>query len=51
MIKNITVISQEDSLLKVAAMDTAAISKLIDEIIKKLTEEEEKKKEQNLRQK
>lgn len=44
MVKNMGIISREDSLLKVSRMDTAQISKLIDEIIAKLIEEEEKKK-------
>ncbi len=44
MIKNINIINQEDSLLKVSAMDTSRINKLIDDIIAKVTEEEEKKK-------
>jgi len=46
MIKDITIISREDSLLKVSATDTASISKLIDGIISKLIEEEEKKKQE-----
>ena len=46
MIKDISTISREDSLLKVSVMDTAQISKLIDGIIKNLTEEEEKKKQE-----
>ncbi|MBI4930781.1 MAG: tetratricopeptide repeat protein [Bacteroidetes bacterium] len=46
MIKNISIISREDSLLKVSAMDTAQIGKLIDGIIAKLIEEEEKKKQE-----
>ncbi len=45
LIKNINIIYTEDSLLKVAAMDTAKINRIIAGIIKKLTEEEEKKKE------
>lgn len=46
MIKNMNIIYREDSLLKVAAMDTTSIRKLIDGIIAKLIEEEKKKKEQ-----
>lgn len=46
MIKNMNVINREDSLLKVAAMDTVSIRKLIDGIIAKLIEEEEKKKKE-----
>ncbi|MBI3503191.1 MAG: tetratricopeptide repeat protein, partial [Bacteroidetes bacterium] len=47
MIKDISTISHEDSLLQVAEMDTAKISKLIDEIIARLTLEEEKKKKED----
>ncbi|MEK6614666.1 MAG: tetratricopeptide repeat protein [Bacteroidota bacterium] len=46
MIKDITIISREDSLLKISAMDTTRISKLIDGIISKLIEDEEKKKQE-----
>ena len=46
MIKDITIIETEDSLLKISAMDTTRISKLIDGIIKKLAEDEEKKKKE-----
>ena len=46
MIKDITIISREDSLVRVSRMDTAAISKLIDGIITRLTREEEKKKQE-----
>ena len=44
MIKAMTIISREDSLVKVSKMDTAKINKLIDGIIAKLIEDEEKKK-------
>jgi len=46
MVKNMEIISREDSLLKVSQMDTAKISTLIDELIEKLFEEEEKKKKE-----
>jgi len=46
MIKDINIISREDSLLKVSAMDTAKISKLMDGIISQLIEDEEKKKQE-----
>lgn len=44
MIKDLTTIAREDSLLKVSQMDTARISKLIDGIIADLVKAEEKKK-------
>lgn len=44
MIKDLTIISREDSLLKVSRMDTAKISKMIDGIIAGLIKEEEKRK-------
>jgi hypothetical protein len=46
MIKNLNIINREDSLLRVATMDTLAIRKLIDGIIAKVIEEEEKKKKE-----
>lgn len=46
MIKDITIISREDSLQKISEMDTAKISKLIDGIISQLIEDEEKKKQE-----
>lgn len=46
MIKNLNIIHREDSLLKIASMDSASIRKLIDGIIAKLIEEEEKKKKE-----
>ncbi|HEY4799802.1 MAG TPA: tetratricopeptide repeat protein, partial [Bacteroidia bacterium] len=46
MVKNISIIAREDSLQKVAGMDTASISKLIGGIIAKLSEEEERKKKE-----
>jgi tetratricopeptide (TPR) repeat protein len=44
MIKDITIISLEDSLQQVSTMDTARISKVIDGIIAQLIKDEEKKK-------
>src|ERR1035437_2426538 len=46
LIKNIKIIDREDSLLKVAKMDTANLSKLIDGIIAKVMDDEKKKKEE-----
>lgn len=47
MIKDLTIIAREDSLLKVAKMDTASIGRLIDRIIASLIEVEEKKKQED----
>jgi len=44
MIKDITIISHQDSLLRVATMDTVQIGKIIDGIIAKLVKDEEQKK-------
>ncbi|MBI4945701.1 MAG: tetratricopeptide repeat protein [Bacteroidetes bacterium] len=46
LIKNINIIDREDSLLNIARMDTASISKLIAGIISKVTTDEAKKKEE-----
>jgi len=46
LIKNINIIDREDSLLRIAKMDTANISKLIDGIIAKVIDDEKKKKEE-----
>ncbi len=46
MIKDISTIEREDSLLQIASMDTSKISKLLDEIIAKVKAEEEKKKKE-----
>ncbi|MFI5150750.1 MAG: tetratricopeptide repeat protein [Bacteroidia bacterium] len=51
LVKNLTVISTEDSLQKVAGMDTAARNTLIDGIIAKVKEEEKRKEEEKLNQK
>ena len=46
MVKDITIISVEDSLQKISSMDTVRISKIIDGIIAQLIKDEEKKKKE-----
>lgn len=48
LIKNIRIISTEDSLLRLSAMDTAKLTKMIDKIIADLTEEEKRKEEEKI---
>ncbi len=46
LIKNIRIIAAEDSLMKIATMDTGRINKMIDKIIADLIAEEKKKEEE-----
>jgi tetratricopeptide (TPR) repeat protein len=46
LVKNINIIDREDSLLKVAKMDTADLSKLLDGLIAQAIDDEKKKKEE-----
>lgn len=46
LIKNMNIIVEQDSLLKLASMDTTQVNKMIDDIIAKVIKEEEQKKKE-----